>query len=97
MDMQLKTIALAGAFALSSTFAFAQGTGTSNGVENGTAPATSEKMNQSTETTGSNAKSPVNSSQADYNSSQKDGSAPGASPNSTKVGPGSANDTGNNH
>jgi hypothetical protein len=97
--MKLTTIVLATAFALSGTFAFAQGTGTtgtSTGVQNGTAPATSEKMNKSTETTGSNTRtggSPINSSQADYNSSMKDGSAPGASdPNSTLVGPGSTDD-----
>jgi hypothetical protein len=91
MTMKFTTIALAVVFALSGTFALAQGTGTAAGsteVQNGTSPATSDKMNQGTGTTGSNSGtggSPMNSSQADYNSSLKDGSIPGSSTNTNNT------------
>jgi len=98
--MKLTTIGLAVAFALSGSLAFAQKSGieTTTGTvgPTGTSDASTNSADSTTTGSAPSATGPMNSSQADYNSSLKDGSAPGAShPNSTTVGAGvGSTDTG---
>lgn len=70
--MKLATIGFAAALALSSSLAFAQNSSTSGSSANTGTTGSPGTSSMSSGTTGSNS-----SSQADYNASVKDGSAPG--------------------
>src|SRR4051812_6587591 len=90
--MKLTTIGLAVAFALSGSLAFAQKSGieTTTGTVGPTGTSDASTNSADSTTTGSaSGNGPMNSSQADFHSSLKDGSAPRISnPNSTTVGAG---------
>jgi hypothetical protein len=91
--MKLTTIGLAAALTLSGSLAFGQKSGVETttgtiGPTSDTAPG-SANSNSAGATGSASGNGPMNSSQADFNSSLKDGSAPRTSdPNSTTVGAG---------